>query len=566
MTHKITKMVCTMIAATAMFTVAASPAQAAGAPILPLSEVTPGMDCTAQTVIQGTSLSTFDVHIIDIIDNGGKPYLYIKVSGPGVDDTGIAEGYSGSPVWCPLPGGGQGIAGAISYGVGEWGNKIGLATPIESVIGTPISDPPAGNPMSAKIARSLRPLDTSISVAGLTPATSKALVANAAKHGFTVRSTPVIGTGANFPQQELNPGASIAALYSDGDVRAGGIGTVSYRDGNNVWAFGHPMDGAGARSLFMADAYIYGVVSNPNTSYKLGDTGHVLGTLTYDGPYGIAGVSGKATPAIPSTVTVHNLNTDKTSVSKTTYADERALGNPMGFAAIAYVLPYASMSAIEESFAGNPAAQTEKVCITVRFASPAIKNVPICNKYVGTAGGDGGLLYSPIVGDISNITGQIEDYSYGPPVINSIDVDAEIQTGLRQAYLQRVTGPSKVHPGQTVKYTLKYQYVRGRHEQRTVKVKVPDNGFGAAKLVFTGTAGDLEVGPVAATAVEKAPPKPRNLKELVRQLKKVERKDQVTAQFVYSSKSGMKPSTNQQVVDNKEFRLSGQITKKVTIQ
>ena len=50
----------------------------------------------------------------------------------------------------------------------------------------------------------------------------------------------------------------------------GGIGTVTYRDGSNVYAFGHELDGAGRRSLLLQDAYVYSVIGNPNSlSYKL---------------------------------------------------------------------------------------------------------------------------------------------------------------------------------------------------------------------------------------------------------------------------------------------------------
>ena len=35
---------------------------------MPLSEVHAGMDCTGRSVIRGTDIATFDVHIEDVID------------------------------------------------------------------------------------------------------------------------------------------------------------------------------------------------------------------------------------------------------------------------------------------------------------------------------------------------------------------------------------------------------------------------------------------------------------------------------------------------------------------
>ena len=51
------------------------------------------------------------------------------MSGPAVDETGIGPGFSGSPVICD----GRN-AGAISEGLGEYGNHVALATPIEEML------------------------------------------------------------------------------------------------------------------------------------------------------------------------------------------------------------------------------------------------------------------------------------------------------------------------------------------------------------------------------------------------------------------------------------------------
>src|SRR3954454_19608784 len=90
-------------AAALLCCVLASPARAAE-PIMPLSQVHKGMKCTARSVIQGTDISTFDVEVIDVVagDPGDRqPLILVKVSGPAVDAPGIAEGFSGSPVYCP---------------------------------------------------------------------------------------------------------------------------------------------------------------------------------------------------------------------------------------------------------------------------------------------------------------------------------------------------------------------------------------------------------------------------------------------------------------------------------
>ncbi|HEY8769660.1 MAG TPA: hypothetical protein VIM03_03900, partial [Thermoleophilaceae bacterium] len=115
----------------------AAPAQAAD-PIMPLSDVHSGMHCTGLTVVRGTAISQFDVEVLDVITGDpaeSGPRILIRVSGPAVAASGIAAGFSGSPVMCRDSGGTMRNAGAISEGVGSYGNDVGLATPIQEMLG-----------------------------------------------------------------------------------------------------------------------------------------------------------------------------------------------------------------------------------------------------------------------------------------------------------------------------------------------------------------------------------------------------------------------------------------------
>src|SRR3954464_14762456 len=131
----------------------AAPAQA-GDPIMPLSQVHRGMHCTGYSVVRGTDISSFDVDVIDVTEEG----ILVSASGPAVDQTGIGEGFSGSPIYCKD---GQGLArniGAIAAGIGDYGNHKALATPIEQMLAMPVVPP--GMSAAAKSARSgrVRPL------------------------------------------------------------------------------------------------------------------------------------------------------------------------------------------------------------------------------------------------------------------------------------------------------------------------------------------------------------------------------------------------------------------------
>src|SRR3954470_8085136 len=154
-------------AAALLCSILAAPAQAAD-PIMPLSQVHKDQRCTGLSVIQGTDISSFDVEIVDVVagDPGERqPLILVRVSGPAVDQTGIAEGFSGSPIVCPDDQGVQRIAGAIAYSTADYGAHVVLATPIESLLGQQV-DPPAG----ARRVRRARALRSPISITGLSPA------------------------------------------------------------------------------------------------------------------------------------------------------------------------------------------------------------------------------------------------------------------------------------------------------------------------------------------------------------------------------------------------------------
>ena len=130
-------------AAFAAFLLPAAPALA-GDPIMPLGEVHSGMQCTGYSVVRGTDIASFRVEVLDVIDADPAetgPRILVQASGPAVDSTGIGPGFSGSPIYCPDNQGTQRNIGAISESIGEYGGKVVLATPIESILANPVDAP-----------------------------------------------------------------------------------------------------------------------------------------------------------------------------------------------------------------------------------------------------------------------------------------------------------------------------------------------------------------------------------------------------------------------------------------
>lgn len=548
-------------------------ASAEGPPIMPLSQVTRGMHCTATTVVQGTTLSTFDVDVLDVVSSGGSSHdgdlILFKASGRVVDPTGIAEGYSGSPIWCPDAAGVQRIIGAISYGSGEYGGLVALATPIEAVLGTPV-DPPANVRVAPSVIRAARPLATPLTVTGLSTTVGNALakaakVANRPLHVAPARPRDV----APAPAPTLQPGSSIATMFSGGDVGMGAIGTVSYVDGDKVWAFGHPLEGVGQRSLLLSDAYVYTVINNPlgtedATSFKLAAPGRELGTLTWDGNNAVAGRVGPLPVRIPLDVVARDEDRGTSISSHSTLVDERSLGMP-GSTAISMVPPAAVADATYRVMSGAPSAQTGSMCLTITFAARP-KPVKICNRYVG-----GGMAMQAMAGDVSTAVSDIVGFRFGAPAISSIRVEAKLKRGMRAGELRKVTAPQVLKRGRVARLTVRYQQLSdGKVVTRRVNVRVPATAQrGTRQLVLTGT--DLDsyggsdeglddlfaalFGGGSSTSHE-----PHTLTQLVNEIEQIKRTDGVSVRFrspSSKSSSGSDGSASAQAEAEAQAQASG---------
>ncbi len=161
------------------------------------------------------------------------------------------------------------------------------------MLGEPVAAPRGARRLPAHGRR----LSSALSVTGLSPRVRRLLTRAARRRGAAVL-TPPAGPLGSFPRQSLAQGASVSASLAGGDISLGAIGTVTYRDADKVIAFGHPLDGAGTRSLLMQDAYVYSVIANPGAapefaSYKLASPGHDVGTVGFDG---LSAVTGRVGP------------------------------------------------------------------------------------------------------------------------------------------------------------------------------------------------------------------------------------------------------------------------------
>ncbi|MGH2839946.1 MAG: hypothetical protein ACRDKY_03875 [Solirubrobacteraceae bacterium] len=485
-----------LIAAVMAALIAPATAQAA-APIMTLSDVTPGALCTGLSVVRGTTISSFNVRILDVLDTPRRDdaRILVRVSGPAVDATGVGPGFSGSPVYCTGSDGVRRNIGAISESIGEYGGKTVLVRPIEAMLATPVV-PPSSLPAGRSLPIGARSLAGPLTVAGLHPRLGAALSRAAAKAG-----RPLITSAANtrgaFPKQPLVPGAAISVGLTSGDIGVGGIGTLAYADAGNVWMFGHELEGAGRRALFLQDAFVHTVINQPLnvgsdvSTYKLASPGNDQGTVTGDGLAAVTGRMGGLPAGFPVRVTARDLDTGRIRSMFTRVADEADVGEPAGVPILDLVSTTSVVEAVLGVLRGGPARQSGDMCITVR-ARELPDKMRICHVYT-VDGTEPNAFAGALVADIGEAMRLLSGFRFGVLHLTSVEVGIRVRRGVRQAFMTGATVHGKARRGKRVTLRVRLRHVAtGRRSTLRLRMRVPRAMKpGRRTLRLTGTPGDL---------------------------------------------------------------------------
>jgi hypothetical protein len=524
-----------------------TPAFGQGDPIMPLDQVQRGMVCEGRSVFRGTAVETFDVEVLDVIaENAGAPAgILFRAYGPAVDGTGLGFGFSGSPIYCPDSGGVQRVIGAVALGIEDYGNDVALATPIESMLDLPVSPAPQARPANSA-ERNAYPLSSPLVISGPRNSLRSALISAARKSGVQMLSAPAaasqVATGT-----DLVPGSAVAAGMSSGTVGLTGIGTVTYRDGNRIWAFGHPLEDVGERSLIMQGAFVHTIVGNPNPpglgglgTYKLASPGDVAGVMDFDGSAAISGLLGSPPRTIALSVVAEDGDGTNVPSSHSEVADESPLNHPSGFPALSLVTSIAVTDqalAVARSSAGSVYG---RMCTRIDLEE---REAPLrfCNRYVGTARAPGGVQFG-MGTDASTAASLVEEYDRSQLTVQGLRTSLELSRGDRFAVLRGASGPERARAGERIRVRIRVQQSRQKVRTLSFRVKVPDNlRPGRRTLRLTGSeadgGGDFELLFLSGFSEDElfgdefGPKPPSTIKALAKRVGEIHRYDGIRGTF-----------------------------------
>lgn len=303
-------------------------------PIMPLREVKAGMKGTIRTVFQGDQIEEFQFEVLGTMQSVLGPktdIVLVRLIGAKPEYTGVVAGMSGSPAMID----GR-LVGALSLRFGAFAKEpIGGLTPIESML--PLFEMPwPARQQRAAVPADIQATEKPASVAQTSATSSSSAVSllepiptplffSGFSQSIVDHFAPVFGSYHLVPMlagsggaaslqfkpesaADLVPGAPISAVLVRGDLGLYATGTVSYRAGDRILAFGHPLFQIGSVNMPMAKSRILATLPSSLGSFKISQLGETVGTISQDRLTAICGLIGVSPSMIPITINVHSPN------------------------------------------------------------------------------------------------------------------------------------------------------------------------------------------------------------------------------------------------------------------
>ncbi len=483
--------------------------------IMPLSHVKPGMKGYGLTTFKGTAISRFSVTIVGILkkENSGHDLILIRMKGGPITERGanLIQGMSGSPIYINGK-----VIGAFSMGEEFPKEPVGMVTPIEDMLEAWDPDIPQKpsyfNPAMRHAGADIKPnesislkqpihldgrkithlvlnasrdthstdrtaslhlANTLLTVSGIDAPLKEWFQKELDKRGFALTVTGGSGAGdGSFAGVPLKPGSAFGTFLSTGDIMTGGTGTVTYRRGNRMLGFGHPLFGLGALNAAITSAYIVDIFSGLQVSHHIAIAGPIIGTLEQDRDFSVSGEIGTNPAMIPVSITVRDSTTNRNQSFSCQIFQNPDL-SPL-------LLRLVARSAIRRVH-GTPGDVMAKV--TTSIQADDVGKITRFNTYF-----DSNDISSISTTDIADITNITSSNPFAPLPIRRMDMYVDISNGHNTAGIERIfLKQGRYEPGETLDVGVALKPYRGEQQVQNLKIKIPaDLPTGRYQLVVRG--------------------------------------------------------------------------------
>ena len=511
-----------------------------GDEILPLAQVKPGMKGTAKTVFSGTQIEEFGIEVLDIVKNfyPQRDVILVRLTGERVRETGVVGGMSGSPVYIEGK-----LVGALALRFGVFQKEpIAGVMPIEGMLeilgkeerrdqelpstrggGFSYWDAAFGlkngsakdvilEPLQGLVSRRsentfLSPIRLPLVFSGFRTEVVQACEPILTNLGF------VAIQGGNSPRSDtastepILPGSAVSEVLLDGDMGIELTGTVTWREGNKILAFGHGGLEGGAVSLPLGRARILTTLSSLMSSEKFPLMTEIIGTVRQDRTTGLLGVLGEKAEMIP--VQVHCISSSgEQKIFRFRIAQERTL-NPL----TPFFLRAALINALES---GRLAGGDFSLAVQgqIHFENKAVVKFDNFYSSIETPG-----FFSPMsdvlaaTNDIASVVAALMMNDFPSPNITQVELSFRSIPGKKSAKIESLWyDKTTVRPGETVTLILNLQPYQGKRVKLVQPIQIPETITENQVTILVGS------GPSISQAEQRVAPqkfRPQNFGQLV---------------------------------------------------
>ena len=291
---------------------------------LPLKDVKAGMRGIGKTVFSGDRIEDFQVEILGVLENIGpkESLILARLSGGPLATVGVLQGMSGSPVYIDGK-----LIGAVAMAFPFSKEAIAGIRPIADMLPPNESKPPvrtavsltgadllAALPKRAETlfgASKMMDIATPVSFGGFTRAAIERFAPQLRALGLEPqqgvsgggRISPMMG-----PRSALKPGSMISVQLVTGDLSIGADGTVTYIDGERIYAFGHRFLAVGSTDLPFARSEVLTLLPSLSNSFKISSARELMGAISQDRDTAVAGELGRRAVMVPVSINVTSPN------------------------------------------------------------------------------------------------------------------------------------------------------------------------------------------------------------------------------------------------------------------
>lgn len=531
---------------------------ASTATLMPLDQVRPGMKGYGMTVFRGSKPERFEVEVLGTLDGMPNPKQSIVIamlSGPLVDRTGVFAGMSGSPVYIDGK-----LVGAVAYAFPFAKEPIAGITPIKYMIdvfeqGQKDEQPRTSQTVSFKtligqgtassvdslptlpsaqvgaraatnvaltpyVGQTIIPIATPVTFSGV----SQSVLDNFAGDLRKIGIQPIAGVGGGsslgpmvpFNGDTLAGGASVSVQLVRGDFTIDAAGTVTYRDGERVYAFGHPFLSLGATSWPMAESSIVTVVPNLNNSFKLSAAGNLVGSINQDRSTGVYGQLGEKPRMVPVRLTVH------TSRNKTETYNFEIVSDAFLTPLLTKITMFSAITATERQIG------SQTLQLSGRITIDGQPDVLLDNSFTSP---NGAALFA--VNAVSQPLAVLLGSGFNAVDLRGIDVDVTSTDSRSSGTLNRLwIDKTEVHRGESIEMQAFARNDDGAQFVERIPLVIPADAPVGPLVITVGDGTSLNLADRQQPSADFSP---RDLGQLVRTINKLKRNNRL---YVRVSRAG----------------------------